>query len=85
MVLSNERFAWISATAMAAMIASAVVVSIQSSPNANEIYMAPSLIDETASLPPLFPLSARDYLGYGLAMVGLVIAAGGGIGGGGKT
>ena len=33
--------------------------------------------------PPLFPLSARDRLGFFLAIIGLMIAAGGGIGGGG--
>jgi uncharacterized membrane protein YfcA len=32
---------------------------------------------------PLFPLSNNDYIGFGCAIVGLVIAAGGGIGGGG--
>lgn len=33
--------------------------------------------------PPLFPLSASDKLGFALTIVGLMIAAGGGIGGGG--
>ena len=32
---------------------------------------------------PLFPLTTSDYLGFSLATVGLMIAAGGGIGGGG--
>jgi uncharacterized membrane protein YfcA len=32
---------------------------------------------------PLFPLSNNDYIGFGCAIVGLVLAAGGGIGGGG--
>jgi uncharacterized membrane protein YfcA len=32
---------------------------------------------------PLFPLSSNDYIGFGCAIVGLIIAAGGGIGGGG--
>lgn len=32
---------------------------------------------------PLFPLSARDYRGFFCAIIGLMIAAGGGIGGGG--
>ncbi|KAG7340326.1 sulfite exporter TauE/SafE [Nitzschia inconspicua] len=34
-------------------------------------------------LPPLFPFQWRDYLGFGVAVVGLMLAAGGGIGGGG--
>jgi hypothetical protein len=33
--------------------------------------------------PPLFPLSMADRLGFTLAIIGLMIAAGGGIGGGG--
>ena len=32
---------------------------------------------------PLFPLNMSDYLGFGLSCIGLMIAAGGGIGGGG--
>jgi uncharacterized membrane protein YfcA len=32
---------------------------------------------------PLFPLSSNDFVGFGLAIIGLIIAAGGGIGGGG--
>jgi hypothetical protein len=32
---------------------------------------------------PLFPLTARDYAGFVLAVMGLMVAAGGGIGGGG--
>jgi len=43
-----------------------------------------SFMDETATtLPPLFPLQPLDYLGFGSAIVGLILAAGGGIGGGG--
>ncbi|KAG7372993.1 sulfite exporter TauE/SafE [Nitzschia inconspicua] len=34
-------------------------------------------------LPPLFPFQWRDYLGFDVAVVGLILAAGGGIGGGG--
>jgi len=33
--------------------------------------------------PPLFPLTGRDYAGFILAVMGLMVAAGGGIGGGG--
>ena len=42
-----------------------------------------SLMDESEELPPLFPFHLRDYLGFGVAIVGLMLAAGGGIGGGG--
>jgi uncharacterized membrane protein YfcA len=42
-----------------------------------------TLIDEVETLPPLFPFRWKDYLGYGIAILGLLLAAGGGIGGGG--
>ncbi|GAX28769.1 hypothetical protein FisN_25Lh174 [Fistulifera solaris] len=42
-----------------------------------------TLIDDRVTLDPLFPLHGKDYWGFFLAILGLVIAAGGGIGGGG--
>jgi len=88
--LSNEGFARLSAALMAALVAAAVWLShdAAASPVEDPSQLAgggapPSLIDETAELPPLFPLRGRDYVGYGLAILGLVVAAGGGIGGGG--
>eukprot|EP00523_Entomoneis_sp_CCMP467_P018377 CAMPEP_0168814932 /NCGR_PEP_ID=MMETSP0726-20121227/5937_1 /TAXON_ID=265536 /ORGANISM="Amphiprora sp., Strain CCMP467" /LENGTH=472 /DNA_ID=CAMNT_0008867125 /DNA_START=118 /DNA_END=1533 /DNA_ORIENTATION=+ len=42
-----------------------------------------SLLEEDEVLPPLFPFDWTDYLGFGVAVAGLVLAAGGGIGGGG--
>ena len=42
-----------------------------------------TLMDEKEELAPLFPLSGLDYVGFGCAILGLVLAAGGGIGGGG--
>ena len=39
--------------------------------------------EETTVLPQLLPLSIRDLVGFGLASLGLIMAAGGGIGGGG--
>jgi uncharacterized membrane protein YfcA len=42
-----------------------------------------TLIDEDEELPSLFPFSPQDYLGFGSAILGLLLAAGGGIGGGG--
>jgi len=42
-----------------------------------------SLMDEDAELPSLFPFEFQDYLGFGFATLGLLLAAGGGIGGGG--
>ena len=43
-----------------------------------------SLIDEDEELPSLLPFSwPQDYLGFGSAILGLLLAAGGGIGGGG--
>jgi hypothetical protein len=42
------------------------------------------IIDEDQDLPSLFPFRwPRDYLGFGFAILGLLLAAGGGIGGGG--
>ena len=43
-----------------------------------------SLLDEDETLPGLFPFRwPQDYLGFGCATLGLLLAAGGGIGGGG--
>ena len=42
-----------------------------------------TLIDEDEELPPLFPFQTDDYFGFSLAALGLLLAAGGGIGGGG--
>ena len=39
--------------------------------------------DDENPAPPLFPLTSTDYIGFGCAILGLMIAAGGGIGGGG--
>ena len=40
-----------------------------------------SLLDENKTLPPLFPLTwPSDYLGFSCAAIGLLLAAGGGIG-----
>ncbi len=36
-----------------------------------------TLIDDRVTLDPLFPLHAKDYWGFFLAILGLVIAAGG--------
>jgi len=41
------------------------------------------LLQDVVTLPPLIPLGIRDYVGFFLATSGLLIAAGGGIGGGG--
>lgn len=41
------------------------------------------MIDEAEVVSPLFPFLPMDYLGFGLVILGLMIAAGGGIGGGG--
>jgi uncharacterized membrane protein YfcA len=42
-----------------------------------------TLMDETYEFPPLFPLQAKDYVGFGMAIAALMLAAGGGMGGGG--
>jgi hypothetical protein len=47
------------------------------------LHRALSLIDESESLPPLFPFSPRDYVGLVCAIIGLFLAAATGMGGGG--
>lgn len=42
-----------------------------------------AFIDEDEPLDPLFPLTLKDYFGFSCAVAGLMLAAGGGIGGGG--
>lgn len=42
-----------------------------------------SLIDEEEELPPLFPFQVQAYVGFSVTILGLLLAAGGGIGGGG--
>lgn len=42
-----------------------------------------TLLPSEEPLPPLFPLELQDYFGFGFAIFGLLLAAGGGIGGGG--
>lgn len=42
-----------------------------------------NLMEEDETLPDLFPLSLTDYPGFGAAILGLLLASGGGIGGGG--
>jgi uncharacterized membrane protein YfcA len=41
-----------------------------------------TLIDDAETLLPLFPFRWQDYVGYGTAILGLMLAAGGGVGGG---
>jgi hypothetical protein len=81
---NNTKLAWVSGTALVAMIAAAVVLSQQAAPATNDWTASSSLINDDASLPPLFPLQPTAYLGLGCAIVGLILAAGGGIGGGGR-
>ena len=69
-------------------IASSSIESIDSSHNNLHRHLGPvpssSLLDEDQELPDLFPLSwPSDYLGFTCACLGLLLAAGGGIGGGG--
>ena len=42
-----------------------------------------TLFDEDQDIPSLFPLTPLDYVGFTCMIVGLILAAGGGIGGGG--
>lgn len=45
--------------------------------HAEESHRLLTLIDESVDLEPLFPLHAKDYWGFFLAILGLVVAAGG--------
>eukprot|EP00584_Thalassiosira_punctigera_P015830 CAMPEP_0172555868 /NCGR_PEP_ID=MMETSP1067-20121228/60909_1 /TAXON_ID=265564 ORGANISM="Thalassiosira punctigera, Strain Tpunct2005C2" /NCGR_SAMPLE_ID=MMETSP1067 /ASSEMBLY_ACC=CAM_ASM_000444 /LENGTH=132 /DNA_ID=CAMNT_0013344491 /DNA_START=285 /DNA_END=680 /DNA_ORIENTATION=- len=45
--------------------------------------MSDNLFDEEEELPSLFPFRTEDYVGFTVAVLGLILAAGGGIGGGG--
>mmetsp|Transcript_5542 Transcript_5542/g.12079 ORF Transcript_5542/g.12079 Transcript_5542/m.12079 type:complete len:112 (+) Transcript_5542:220-555(+) len=45
--------------------------------------MSDNLFDEEEELPTLFPFRTEDYVGFSVAILGLILAAGGGIGGGG--
>jgi hypothetical protein len=42
-----------------------------------------TIMDENQAKDPLFPLEMKDYIGFACAIAGLLLAAGGGIGGGG--
>lgn len=86
--LSLETFAYLSVTLLLSLVLTAVLLSHHASLHrdaaAAMVHSQPlSLLDEVSPLPPLFPLRLRDYVGYALAMSGLILAAGGGIGGGG--
>jgi uncharacterized membrane protein YfcA len=41
-----------------------------------------TFINDAETLPPLFPFRRQDYVGYGVAILGMLVAAGGGVGGG---
>lgn len=90
-MFSNHKLAWVSSAALALLIATAIVFSQSAasklSPSQLEALIQAheqsSLIATDASLPPLFPLLAKEYFGFACAIFGLIIAAGGGIGGGG--
>lgn len=57
-----------------------VEVFLQTHPHPHPIHHKPVFNEDHK---PLFPLSTADYYGFALAILGLMIAAGGGIGGGG--
>lgn len=42
-----------------------------------------TLLDEEEEIPSLYPILAKDYVGFVVAILALMLAAGGGIGGGG--
>ena len=46
-------------------------------------FLKVTMMEEDEHFPDLFPLSVSDYIGFACAVAGLMMAAGGGIGGGG--
>ena len=58
-------------------------VPIGSDWKVSERFLKGPILDETAAFSDLFPLELPDYIGFGCAVLGLMLAAGGGIGGGG--
>ena len=85
--LSNEQLAWVSGTALLGVILSGLWLSHQAATQADYVPQpsASDIFGTTGSMPPLFPLQDHEYMGFGLAIVGLAVAAAGGIGGGGNT
>ena len=88
---SNRSYAIASALALPALC---IIVIFVASSNSNSntpignshlhrhlTESSSSLLDENQALPPLFPLTwPSDYLGFTCAILGLLLAAGGGIG-----
>jgi hypothetical protein len=65
---------------------SAVIITEYNSPESGSAYESAESTDheaETDEHKPLFPLDASDYIGFLCGSLGLMLAAGGGIGGGG--
>lgn len=61
-----------------------LVTTMSASNQVSRKLLANPFVDtKEGELEPLFPLEAIDYLGISCAIVGLILAAGGGIGGGG--
>jgi hypothetical protein len=84
----NKILSYASIVALACLVVTGVAISMDAEQrlDANETNH-PNKIEMNENsilqLPPLFPLTTRDYIGYVCAITGLIIAAGGGIGGGG--
>ena len=83
--LSNEQLAWVSGSALVGVIVVGILLSQQALASADYVPQAAAtdIFGTTGSMPPLFPLQDHEYLGFGFAIVGLAVAAAGGIGGGG--
>lgn len=80
----SHRSTWLIVSAIT-FISVGIALSSLPSPSTNNALPSPSdrLLHSTEAHKPLFPLDLYDKLGFGFAICGLMVAAGGGIGGGG--
>lgn len=78
----NEKFRRVASLALVVLIVAVVLQSVYSERVSTDIeeYSVPNSFSPHKKL---FPLDSYDYLGIGLICIGLMIAASGGIGGGG--
>lgn len=91
-IMSSSKRSYAIASALALVAVCIIVIFVASSNNdtpigsnlyrhLTESSSSSSLLDENQALPPLFPLTwPSDYLGFTCATLGLLLAAGGGIG-----
>jgi hypothetical protein len=80
--LCKRRVSYGSVAALACWIGACILLSFQCMERGGQVITTDT---SRSALPPLFPITLRNAIGFACAIAGLIIAAGGGIGGGGKT